>query len=576
MALFYSGPGLGAGLRDGQAATRQPDAFYLKLLDDGVRAYHDRNYLEAVKSLSVSSFGLVPDKALLGKALGYLSLSYFNLKEDAQAKDALLRLIELVGRENLSGLSMDDPDRTHLAQVLTFYKLDKPTAGPSSAPARVDTLAAPRPTGAGPKKETPADTVRALEKMVKDDPQNVQAYLDLYEFQIKQKNPKAARRALEGLVKKVPADPTGPFLLGKMRYAEKDFKGAVGYLEKTLALKKTAPAADPVSVESDAYLILSYNALKKKAETEKSCLDFLGRVGPEAVASLDLSDKDKDLLLGLLDRSQKSPAAKPAEEVAPAAEAAAPDPARIQKEIKQNPKDVSLYYGLYDLYRQKKDRSSAKQTLQNLVASNPTEAKGLLLLGKLCYEDKDFGRASASLRKVMDLPSTAPADDKLRGEAAFYLALSDYQNKDKDQALATYNTSARLLQEFVTSGAELSDSDRIVWQNIRSAAEASPLIYITDVRFERTAVGLEMKLALSGPTTYRTFVLPRERSIIIEVFHVAGVQTPELTEVNAQGIKAVRIAMYQKDTARVTLECLSRVPSHRLSKSDQGLSLVIE
>jgi tetratricopeptide (TPR) repeat protein len=575
LTLFGSMLILGAASLGAQDATQSADPFYLKLLSDGERSFHAQNFQEAARSLKVAIFGLGTEKTLQGKALGYLCLSYFNLKDDAKAKDCLLRVIDLVGLSNLSGLAMEDPDRVHLGQVAAFFKLDQPTPG-TTTPSRTDALASTRPAAPGTKKETPAETIKALEKKIKDNPKSVQAYLDLYEFQKQQKNAKAAGRALEDLIKKVPADPAGPFLLGKLRYAAKDYDETSEYMNKALALMKTPPAPDKDLLEAQAYLILSYDALKKKPLLAKACRDFLGRGDSAAVPAFDLADKDKSLVVTLLEQSQKGPVAKAPAPVAAPAGAPGQDAANIQKEIKKNPRDAALYYGLYDLYLQKRDKPAARQTLQNLIKNSPLEAKAYLTLGELCYEDKDYGKSSETLRKMLNLPKTVPVDDNLRAEAAFYLTLSDYLNKDKEPAFETYSFNSRLIQSFLDGSPVLSDPDLIIWQNIRRAVEAAPRVYLADVRLEKPAAGLEVKIILTGPTAYRTFILTKEKSIIIELFHVTGSKAPGTIEVNARGVKAVKAGMYQKDTARVTLEGLKQVPSHRIVKTDEGLSIIIE
>ena len=561
-----------------QTAPQQPDLFYLKLLADGEQSYRAQNYKEAVQSFDVASFGLSQDKALMGKVLGYLSLCYFNLKDDVRAKEYLLRLIGLVGLDGLNTLAMDDQDRKYLAQIAAYYKLDKPSSG-QSAPARTDIFGSSRPTTPGQKQGNPADQVKTLESKVKAQPKNSQAYLDLYEFQKQQKNGKAARRALLDMIKNIPADPVGPLLLGKMRFGDKAFDEAAEYLEKALSLKKDAPVSDKDFAEAQAYLILSYNALAKKPLLKKTCRDFLARVAPESVLSFDLADKDKNLVLSILDQFGKTsaaagPMAAPA--AAPSDSATPRDASSIQKEIKKNPRDSSLYYGLYDLYRQKKDTPSAKQTLKKLLKNNPLEAKAYLLLGKLNYEEKEYGDASEALIKIFGFPSSISVEDAIRSEAAFYLALSSHLNKDKARALETHNLYLPLIQKFLSGGAPIADSDAAAWQNLRLMAEASPQVYLLAIRPEKTESSLEVKIVLSKPTTYRTFILTKERSIVIELFQMAGSKASGVVPVNAGGLKAVRSTFAAKDVIRVTLEGQTQIPSHRIVKTDTGLSVIIE
>lgn len=408
LAFFGSMLVFGAAVLGAQTASGPADPFYLKLLSEGEEYFHAQDYQTAAKSLKVAVFGLVTDKTLQGKALGYLCLSHFNLKEDAEARACIIQVIGLVGLANISSLAMDDADREHLARIAAFYRLDQPAAGATTA-SRTDTLPSTVPAAPSQKKETAAETIKAFEKKIKDNPKSVQAYLDLHEFQKQQGDPKAARLALEDLIK-----------------------------------------------------------------------------------------------------------------------------------------------------------------------NNPLEAKAYLTLGKLYYEDKEFNKSSETLKKMLSLPGSAPADDKLRGEAAFYLTLSDYLNKDKELAFETYSISGRLIQGYLDGGPALLDPDLIIWQNIRRAADSAPRVYLADVRIEKPAEGLEVKIILSGPAYYRTFILTKERSIIVELFHIAGSKAPGAIDVNARGVKAIKAGMFQKDTARVTLESLKQVPSHRIIKTDEGLSVIIE
>ncbi|MCJ7611825.1 MAG: AMIN domain-containing protein, partial [Candidatus Aminicenantes bacterium] len=268
------------------------------------------------------------------------------------------------------------------------------------------------------------------------------------------------------------------------------------------------------------------------------------------------------------------PTAAPA--AAPSDSATPRDASSIQKEIKKNPRDSSLYYGLYDLYRQKKDTPSAKQTLKKLLKNNPLEAKAYLLLGKLNYEEKEYGDASEALIKIFGFPSSISVEDTIRSEAAFYLALSSYLNKDKARALETHNLYVPLIQKFLSGGAPIADSDAAAWQNLRLMAEASPQVYLLAIRLEKTESSLEVKIVLSKPTTYRTFILTKERSIVIELFQMAGSKASGVVPVNARGLKAVRSTFVAKDVIRVTLEGQTQIPSHRIVKTDTGLSVVIE
>jgi tetratricopeptide (TPR) repeat protein len=572
------------------AAARTPqvqvDPFYLKLLQDGEQYYRAQRFGEAAKALDVATFGLAQDPKLLGKTLGYLSLAYFNLKDDAKAKESLVRLIDLVGLSGMDSLGLDEQDRTYLSQIAAFYKLDRP-AGQAPVP-RTETLTGARPGAPGAAQgKAPAKSpgtmsrIQELEAQVKARPNNPQAYLDLYAYRLEQKDVKGARKALEGLSDKVPADPRGPFLLGKLYYGQKDFKAAAKSLERAVALLKTSSGSDKDQAEARCYLILAYNGLKKRPQVEKACREFLARFTRESVSATGLSDRDKSLVQSLLDAvkpagSAASPAMEPSAPVPSPPPPAAPSAAAYQKEIKTHPKDVSLYYGLYDLHRQKKDWPAAKQALESLIKANPSEVKAYLELGRLRYRDKEYGKAVSVLTRVFNPPLNIGLPEDARAEAAFYLALSQFQDKSRASAIETYSVNRQSLQAFVADHPDLAEAESLAWQTLSREAETAGQVYVLGLQVDKSGPSLEVKIGLSGPATYRTFVVPKEHSVVIEIFHVAAVEAPERTEVNSQGIKAVRCFLYQPDSARVVLEWQSQIPSHRIQRTDSGLSIVVE
>ncbi len=576
------------------AQTAQPriDPFYLKLLQDGEQYYAAQRYADAVKALDVATFGLAEDPKLLGKALGFLCLSSFNLKNDGKARDSLVRLVDLVGLSGIESLSLNELDRTYLSQIAAYYKLDQP-AGQAAVP-RTETLTGARPsapTGAAAKAPAktpskPLTRIQELEAQIKAKPKDPQVYLDLYEYRLQQKDAKGARKALESLTGKVPGDPRGPYLLGKLYYEQKDFKAAAEYLERAVTLLKASPDMDRDQAEARCYLILAYNGLKKKPQVEKACRDFLARFSRDDVAASRLSDADKALVQGLLDsvapgagQAAASPAGGapgPAVSGPAVSPAAPPSASALQKGIKSNPKDVSLYYGLYDLYRQKKDWPAAKQALESLIKANPAEVKACLELGRLRFQDKEYGKAASVLAKVFSLPLSVTIPEDIRTEAAFYLALSQFQDNSKTAAQETFAANRQALQAYVVGHPNLPDAEAATWQSLSQSTEAAGQVYVLGLRVDRSGPSLEVRIDLSGLATYRTFVLPKERSVVVEIFHVAGVRAPERTEVNSQGIKAVRCSLYQKDSARIILEWQNQIPSHRIQRTDTGLSIIVE
>jgi hypothetical protein len=70
-------------------------------------------------------------------------------------------------------------------------------------------------------------------------------------------------------------------------------------------------------------------------------------------------------------------------------------------------------------------------------------------------------------------------------------------------------------------------------------------------------------------------MLTGERSIIIELFQMAGSKAAAVVPVNARGVKAVRSMLFPKDIVWVVQEGQAQIPSHRIVKTDAGLSVVI-
>jgi len=136
---------------------------------------------------------------------------------------------------------------------------------------------------------------------------------------------------------------------------------------------------------------------------------------------------------------------------------------------------------------------------------------------------------------MLNLPKTVPVDENLRAEAAYDLTPSDYLNKDKESSFETYCLNSRLIQSFLDGSPVLSDPDLIIWRNIRQAVEAAPRVYLVDIRLEKPAAGLEVKIVLLSPTNYRAFIQTKEKSIIIGLFHVTASKAPSAIDVSAGG-----------------------------------------
>jgi tetratricopeptide (TPR) repeat protein len=78
----------------------------------------------------------------------------------------------------------------------------------------------------------------------------------------------------------------------------------------------------------------------------------------------------------------------------------------------------------------------AAQQLQAVTAQKPEYAEAWLVLGSLQQQENQDAAAEASLKRYLELAQAQPSEDRSRGIAQAYLALSRIAEKRKDYALA--------------------------------------------------------------------------------------------------------------------------------------------
>jgi predicted Zn-dependent protease len=78
----------------------------------------------------------------------------------------------------------------------------------------------------------------------------------------------------------------------------------------------------------------------------------------------------------------------------------------------------------------------AAQQLQAVTAQKPEYAEAWLVLGSLQQQENQDAAAEASLKRYLELAQAQPSEDRSRGFAQAYLALSRIAEKRKDYALA--------------------------------------------------------------------------------------------------------------------------------------------
>lgn len=105
----------------------------------------------------------------------------------------------------------------------------------------------------------------------------------------------------------------------------------------------------------------------------------------------------------------------------------------LKKSIKADPRNIALYYDLYQIYRIINNRAAAKKILKNLVKYNPAEINGYCLLGKMEFKERDYKEAEQIFEKILKLGKRVQLEKNLSVEAKAYLIICSYlQGKRKD------------------------------------------------------------------------------------------------------------------------------------------------
>lgn len=267
----------------------QIDSFYLKRLQEGVKAYEDARFAEAFKALEIAMFGLAGDKTKLAECLTFAGLSAHQLKNVAKSREYILRAKALLETPEVKPPAWNDKDRGLFEKLQAEFAStagaapDRKTAAPAwTAPAsKAPAIPAPvvkspqekpRPAEASsaktpdakkpaaapqtqkptaqkpPVQRPPAETSRqrpavaspppasspkpetspiaSLEKRLQADPGNAALTFELAGAYLEGGNPAKARQLLEPYLVKKPEDYGAAFLLAKADFGLRRFKAA--------------------------------------------------------------------------------------------------------------------------------------------------------------------------------------------------------------------------------------------------------------------------------------------------------------------------------------------------------------
>ncbi len=85
---------------------------------------------------------------------------------------------------------------------------------------------------------------------------------------------------------------------------------------------------------------------------------------------------------------------------------------------------------------------------------------------------------------------------------------------------------------------------------------------------------LEVKIVLSHYSYHRQFKLYNPSRVGIDIFNIRSIQTPQRINVNALGIKAIRVSSVKPDIARLMFDLTDEIPPYVTERFEGGLRIL--
>jgi tetratricopeptide (TPR) repeat protein len=269
------------------------DPFYQNLLLRGESSYLSGNYKDAVRQLKTSLFGIGANKILRAKALVYLSLCHYYLKETAESREALSEAIGLMGEEGFAGLKLMERVQGEVSGLASHFRLGQFLTDES----KVKIVDKPEPNLPNPLEPGGSNhSVKELEDSIETNPSNIGAYYDLYELYIQDGNRRKARKILEKLVEGHQDEIQGYYLLGRLRFRDKKYKDAEEYFRQALRPRTDIQLSNELKDELKTYHILSVYLMGDKDKALDMMAATVHLYTEENIRSMPLSGQDKATL----------------------------------------------------------------------------------------------------------------------------------------------------------------------------------------------------------------------------------------------------------------------------------------
>ncbi len=289
----------------------------------------------------------------------------------------------------------------------------------------------------GAKNSTSA--IQSLEKAIRLDASNIEAYARLADLYTKNNMAEKARATYEKMMSLSPNDPKVYLVLGEYNLKAKKYSKALDLFVKSSSLKKSAAALEGIALSASAInqwekardaaesavnmepsriksrKVLAEALMRAKSYGEaKDHLEVLAKKEPsnkkywENLAECydKLRDTDKlaraDAKLIALDRRNSTSRMRHAKY---SLKKGNKDEAyKLFKELSVLlPKDPSVFKNLYKLALDKKDKSKSITYLREYLKLNPNDAESQKKLGDLLYDKKDLDGALVAYRQALKI-----------------------------------------------------------------------------------------------------------------------------------------------------------------------------
>lgn len=99
---------------------------------------------------------------------------------------------------------------------------------------------------------------------------------------------------------------------------------------------------------------------------------------------------------------------------------------------------------------------------------------------------------------------------------------------------------------------------------------------LKNIHFQKLERTLEVNLAIDGEFIYQVAELRDPSRLVIDLSPVNQILCPPATDVNDFGVQRIRTAIFQPFIARVVFDFQDQFPNYQVSRSEEGLRVILE